>query len=114
MLILLVNWILSAVSLIIAAHVIPGFSIKGFGSALIAAIVIGFINATFGLILKILTIPISILTFGLFLLVINAIMIQLSSKLVAGFDVNGFLPAFFGSIVLSILNMILKSLVFGY
>ena len=83
------------------------------GSALIAAVVIGLINATIGLVLKILTLPISILTFGLFLLVINALMLQLASKLVSGFVVNGFWPAFFGAIVLAIVNMVLKGLVFG-
>jgi putative membrane protein len=113
MLNLIISWFLSALSLVITAHIIPGFVVKGFGSALIAAIVIGLINATLGFLLKILTLPISIFTFGLFLLVINALMIQLASKLVSGFIVNGFWPAFFGAIVLAILNMVLKSLVFG-
>ncbi|MBI2486483.1 MAG: phage holin family protein [Deltaproteobacteria bacterium] len=113
MLHLIVNWFLSALSLVIVAHIIPGFVVQGFGSALIAAVVIGLVNATIGLVLKILTIPISILTFGLFLLVINALMLQLASKLVSGFVVNGFWPAFFGAIVLAIVNMALRGLVFG-
>jgi len=112
MLHLVVNWFLSALSLVIAAHLIPGLEVKGFGSALIAAVVIGLINATIGFVLKILTLPISILTFGLFFLVINALMLQLASKLVSGFVVNGFWPAFFGAIVLAIVNMVLKGLVF--
>jgi putative membrane protein len=113
MLHLIVNWFLSALSLVIVAHIIPGFVVQGFGSALIAAVVIGLVNATIGFVLKILTIPISILTFGLFLLVINALMLMLSSKLVSGFIVNGFWPAFFGAIVLAIVSMVLKGLVFG-
>jgi putative membrane protein len=113
MLHLIVNWFLSALSLVIVAHIIPGFVVQGFGSALIAAVVIGLINATIGVVLKILTIPISILTFGLFLLVINALMLMLASKLVSGFIVNGFWPAFFGAIVLAVLNMVLKGLVWG-
>lgn len=113
MLHLIVNWFLSALSLVIVAHIIPGFVVQGFGSALIAAVVIGLVNATIGFVLKILTIPISILTFGLFLLVINALMLQLASKLVSGFVVNGFWPAFFGAIVLAIVSMVLKGLVFG-
>lgn len=113
MLHLILSWFLSALSLVIVAHIIPGFEVKSFGSALIAAIVIGLINATIGLVLKILTIPISILTFGLFLLVINALMLQLASKLVSGFVVSGFWPAFFGAIVLAIVSMVLKGLVFG-
>jgi putative membrane protein len=113
MLHLIVNWFLSALSLLIVAHIIPGFVVQGFSSALIAAVVIGLINATIGLVLKILTFPISILTFGLFLLVINAFMLMLSSKLVSGFIVNGFWPAFFGAVVLAVLNMVLKGLVWG-
>ncbi len=113
MLHLIVSWFISALSLVVVSHIIPGFVVQGFGSALIAAVVIGLINATLGLVLKILTLPISILTFGLFLLVINALMLQLASKLVSGFVVNGFWPAFFGAIVLAIVNMVLKGLVFG-
>lgn len=112
MLHLILNWFLSALSLVVAAHLIPGFVVQGFKSALIAAVVIGLINATIGFVLKILTFPISILTFGLFLLVINALMLMLSSKLVSGFIVNGFWPAFFGAIVLALVNMVLKGLVF--
>ncbi len=112
MLHLILNWFLSALSLVVAAHLIPGFVVQGFKSALIAAVVIGLVNATIGFVLKILTFPISILTFGLFLLVINALMLMLSSKLVSGFIVNGFWPAFFGAIVLALVNMVLKGLVF--
>ncbi|MDA2917989.1 phage holin family protein [Desulfobacterota bacterium AH_259_B03_O07] len=112
--VLIIIWILSALSLIIVAHIIPGFVIKSFWSALFAALVIGLINATIGFFLKILTLPISIITFGIFLLVINALMIKLSTVFVPGFEVHGFWSAFFGAIVLAILNMILKGLVFRY
>jgi len=112
--VLIISWILSALSLIIVAHIIPGFIIKSFWSALIAAVVIGLINATIGFILKILTLPLSIITFGIFLWVINAIMLKFATIFVPGFEVKGFWAAFFGAIVLSILNMILKSLVFRY
>src|SRR5216117_2096780 len=98
---LLVNWLLSALSLVIVAHVIPGFQISGFAAALIASIVIGFVNGTLGLLLKILTFPLTILTLGIFWLVINALMLQLAAALVPGFYVAGFLSAFFGAIVLS-------------
>jgi putative membrane protein len=111
--ILIISWILSALSLVIVAHLIPGFEIKSFWSALLAAVVIGLINATLGFILKILTLPISILTFGIFLFVINALMLKFATFFVPGFEVNGFWSAFFGAIVLAILNMILKGLVFG-
>ena len=111
MMLLLLQWLLSAISLMIVAHVVPGFTVKSFGSALVAAIVIGLVNATIGFLLKILTLPLTILTFGLFLLVINALMIQLASSLMGGFDVSGFWPAFFGAIVLAIVNAVLRNLV---
>jgi putative membrane protein len=88
---------------------VPGFVVVGFWPAMIAALVIGFLNATVGLLLKIVTFPLSILTLGIFLLVINALMILLASGIVRGFHVNGFLPAFFGAIVLAILGMAIRA-----
>src|SRR3954463_90603 len=108
---LLVNWLLSALSLVIVAHVIPGFQISGFAAALIASIVIGFVNGTLGLILKIITFPLTIITLGIFWLVINALMLKVAAALVPGFRIDGFLPAFLGAIVLTLVNMILKSFV---
>ena len=93
------------------AYIFPGIQVSGMGTALIAAIVIGLINATLGLILKIITFPLTILTLGLFWLVINALMLQLASALVPGFYVSGFWAAFFGAIVLSIVSMILHSVI---
>lgn len=80
------------------------------GAALLAPIVIGLVNATIGFVLKILTLPLTLLTFGVFLLVINALMLQLTSFLVPGFYVSSFWSAFFGAIVLSVVSMILRSL----
>ena len=77
---LLVSWLLSAISLLIVAHFVPGFMVEGFVAALIAAIVIGLINATIGLFLKIVTIPLSIVTFGIFLLVINEYVFDLTKR----------------------------------
>lgn len=114
MLVVLVQWLLSAVSLMIVAHIVPGFSVRSFGSAMIAAVIIGLVNATIGIVLKLLTLPLTLLTFGLFLLVINALMIQFASALLPdGFHVSGFWPAFFGAIVLSLVNAVLRHLVFG-
>ena len=110
---LILHWLLSALSLMIVAHIIPGFSVKSFGSALLAAIVIGLVNATVGIVLKVLTFPLTLLTFGLFLLVINALMLQLASAMLEGFHVSGFWPAFFGAIVLAIVNSLLRSVVMG-
>ena len=112
MLPVIVNWFLSALSLLIVSRIIPGFEIKGFGTALIAVIIIGFVNATIGFILKILTFPITILTFGLFLLVINAVMLKFASLFVSGFIIRGFIPALLGAVVLALVNMTLRYLVF--
>lgn len=103
---MLLHWLLSAVTLLLVAHFVPGFHVDGFVAALIAVIVIGLINATLGLILKLLTFPLTIFSFGLFLLVINAAMLMLASRFVPGFHVDGFGPAFIGAILIFILNMI--------
>src|SRR5271157_5565472 len=99
MLKLLIHWLLSAAALLAIAHFVPGFHVAGLAPALIAALVIGLLNATLGLVLKIVTFPITILTLGLFLLVINALMILLASHLVTGFRVTGWIPALIGAVV---------------
>ena len=108
---LLLHWFLSAGSLLIVAFIFPGIKIDGLGAALIAPIVIGLINATLGFVVKIITLPLTVLTLGIFWLIINALMLQLAAAIVPGFYVAGFLSAFFGAIVLSIINMLLRSLV---
>lgn len=108
MLRLLLHWILSAIALLVVSHFVAGFDVAGLVPALIAALVIGLLNVTVGLVLKIITFPISILTLGLFLLVINAIMILVASGLVPGFHVSGLLPAFWGAVILAILGMIFR------
>src|SRR6202790_298178 len=106
---MLLNWILSALAVWIVSRVVPGIYVSGPVAALIAALVIGFINATVGLLLKILTFPLTLITLGLFWIVINALMLELASALLApGFQVHGFLAAFLGAIVLSLVNMLLK------
>ena len=106
---LLIQWVLYAIALLICSRIVPGFVLVGFWPAMIAALVIGFLNATVGFLLKIVTFPLSILTLGIFLLVINALMIMLASGVVRGFHVRGFLPAFFGAIVLAILGMVIRA-----
>jgi putative membrane protein len=108
---LLVHWFISAASLLIVAYLFPGIEVRGFGSALLAPVVIGLINATIGFILKIFTLPLTILTLGIFWLVINALMLQLAAVLVPGFFIAGFWSAFFGAIVLSIVSTLLGALV---
>lgn len=106
---LLLHWILSALALVVVSKVVPGFHVDGLVPALVAALVIGLLNATLGLLLKIITFPITILTLGLFLLVINGLMILVASSVVRGFHVNGIVPAFIGAIVLALLGMLIKA-----
>ena len=94
----------------IVAHVIRGFDVTGFGTALLAALAIGLVNATLGLFLKVVTFPITLLSLGMFWFVINALMLKLVSVFVPGFTIQGFLPAFFGALVLSLVNLFLKIL----
>ena len=108
---MLVHWILTALAIWIVSRFVPGFSISGPAAALIAAVVIGFVNATLGVFLKIVTFPLTILTLGIFWLIINAIMIELASAIVPGFRVATFAAAFWRAIALSIVNMLLKWLV---
>ncbi len=108
---LLLNWLLSAISLLIVSYLVPGFYLRGFTAALIASLVIGLVNATIGLFFKIITLPLTFLTFGLFWWVINALMLKFASMLLApNFIVHGFWPAFWGAIVLSLINVILKTI----
>ena len=108
---LLLHWILSALALLIVSRIVPGFHVAGLVPALIAAVVIGLLNATVGLLLKIVTFPLSILTLGIFLLVINGIMILLASAIVPGFHVRGLGPAFWGAVVLALLGMLIRAVV---
>lgn len=111
MLRLLLNWLLSALALFIVAHVVPGFHVHGFAAALWAALVIGLINATLGLFLKVVTFPLSILTLGIFWWVINALMLELATVFTPNFRIDGFFWAFVGAIVLALVQMVLRWLV---
>ena len=108
----LIHWLLSAVALLIVAHIVPGIEVDGFGSAFMAALIIGLAGATIGLILKIVLLPVIFLTLGLFYFVINGLMLKLASAFVAGFRVNGCLPAIFGSILLSVIDYLLNRVAF--
>ncbi|MGD0792099.1 MAG: phage holin family protein [Terriglobales bacterium] len=108
---LLLHWVLSALAVWIVAHIVPGISVSGPVAALIAALVIGLVNATLGLLLKILTFPLTMLTLGLFWFVINALMLELAAALVPGFYVRGFIPALIGAVMLSLVSSVLQWLV---
>ncbi|QXE22832.1 hypothetical protein B6N60_01518 [Richelia sinica FACHB-800] len=106
----LLTWLGTAVALLITAQIVPGFIIKTFVAALLAAIVIGLVNATIRPVLRVLTFPATLLTFGLFTFVVNALTLWLASAITPGygFIIRGFIPAFFGSIVLSIVSSIIN------
>jgi len=103
----LIHWLLSGVALLVVANVLPGIQVDSYGSALIAALVIGLVSATVGLILKILFLPFIILTLAIVYFLINGMMLKLASELVPGFRVYGCLPAVFGSILLTIVDFLL-------
>jgi putative membrane protein len=102
----LLHWILNAVALMIVAHLVQGFVVSNLVSALIAVVVIGLLNATFGLLLKIITLPLGILTFGIFFLVINALMLKFASDFVPGFRVETSRAALLGALALAVLHLL--------
>jgi putative membrane protein len=107
---LLAKWLVNAISLLIVAYIVPGFHVAGFTSALIAALVIGLVNGTLGALIKFFTWPFRVLTLGLLTWVINALMLWFSTEFVNGFQISGFIPALFGSLVLAIVSTVLGSL----
>ncbi len=107
---LLIRWLIATLAILLTSYVLPGVTLTGFWTAVIVALVLGIINAVLKPILVILTLPINILTLGLFTLVINALLIMLASSFVSGFAVDGFWIALLFSIILSIFNFFLSKL----
>ncbi|TAL77725.1 MAG: phage holin family protein [Burkholderiaceae bacterium] len=105
---LLLIWILNAVALLIVAYILPGISVASFWSALIAALVLGLLNTLVKPILIILTLPITIVTLGLFLLVVNALVFWFAGSVLKGFHVNGFWWAMLGALIYSIISGLLS------
>ena len=105
----ILHLLLNAGVFLLLSHILPGFFVEGWPAAIIASLVLGLVNATVGLVLKVLTFPLIILTFGLFSFVVNAIVILLVAALVPGVSINGFLPALIAAIVLSSMNMFWKA-----
>ena len=106
----LIHWLLSAIALMVAANIVPGFYLNDLQSAIVAALVIGVLNATLGFLIKVITFPFAILSLGIFLLFVNAGMILLAAKIVPGFIVYGWVPAFWAAVVLAIIGMLVRSL----
>jgi len=108
---LLLHWVLNALALLIVAHVVPGVAVSGTGTALLAAVLLGLANAVLKPILVLLTLPVTILTLGLFLLVINGLLFWAVSALMTGFEVRGFWTGVLGALVYSVLTGVLSLLV---
>ena len=102
---ILVNWLISALVILIAAYILPGVAVENFWTALVVAVILGILNALLKPLLILLTLPITIVTFGLFLLVINALVVLLVSAIVPGFHIDGFWWAVLFSIIVSLINL---------
>jgi putative membrane protein len=100
------QWIISAMALLAVAHHVKGFVVVDMLSGMIAVVVIGLFNATFGLMLRIITLPLQILTFGLFFLIVNAVVLWFASEFVPGFRVETFKAAFLGSLTLTVVHLL--------
>ena len=109
---ILLNWLTSAIGVMLVAYIIPGITVKDFLTALLVALVLGLVNAVIRPLLIIFTLPITILSLGLWLLVVNALMLLLVDRWISGFSVDGFWVAMLGSVVLTLIGWF-ASQVFG-
>jgi len=107
---LLLRWLIGAISLMSVTYVVPGIKIQSFYTALIAALILGLINSLIKPVLILLTLPVNILTLGLFTLVINALLFWLAATIVKGFGVDGFWPAFWGALAMSVISWVLNGI----
>jgi putative membrane protein len=108
---LFIRWLILTAAIMFASYVIEGIVVKGFFSALLAAAVLGILNAFFRPILIVLTLPINILSLGLFTFIINAMLLKMASGVISGFEVYGFWSAVLGSLLISVVSWILSSFV---
>ena len=108
---ILLVWLLNALALMAVAYLVPSISVSSFWAALIAALVLGLVNAVIRPILILLTLPATVLTLGLFILVLNGLLFWLVGAFVEGFVVGGFWAGFFGAILFSIVSWLLSALV---
>lgn len=110
---IVLRWLILTVAIMVAAYLIRGISVTGSSSALLAAALLGILNAFFRPILILLTLPINILTLGLFTFVINALLLMMASGVIGGFEVRGFWPALLGSLIISLISWLLNSFING-
>jgi putative membrane protein len=108
---LIIRWLVVTAAIILASYLLDGIVIRDFFSAFFAAAALGILNALFRPILIILTLPINILTLGLFTFLINALMLKMASEIIPGFEVHGFWTAIFGSLIISVISWVLNAFV---
>ncbi len=108
---LLIRWLILTAAILIASYLIDGIHVSGFFSAFFAAAILGVLNVFFRPVLLILTLPINILTLGLFTFVINAVLLKMASGVISGFDVQGFWSAVWGALIISVVNWLLSSFI---
>jgi putative membrane protein len=108
---ILLRWLTLTVAIIAASYLLDGIQISGFFAAFLAAAILGILNAILRPIALLLTLPINVLTLGLFTFVINALMLKLASGVIPGFNVYGFWTAVFGSLIISIISWLLNSFI---
>ena len=102
---LIVRWLLLAAALLLVAYLYPGVTVAGFGAAMLAAFVLGLLNTLVRPLLVLLTLPVTVVTLGLFLFVINALMFWAAASLLSGLHVTGFVAALIGSLIYSVLQL---------
>jgi putative membrane protein len=108
---ILIRWLILTVAILSAAYLLDGMEVRGFTSAFFAAAVLGILNAVLRPVLIILTLPLNIFSLGLFTFVINAFLLKMASGVIPGFEVHGFWPALFGSLIISLVSWLLSSLI---
>ncbi|MBI5844135.1 MAG: phage holin family protein [Deltaproteobacteria bacterium] len=108
---ILIKWIILTLAILAASYAVKGIYVRSIGAAIFAAAALGVLNTVVRPVLFILTIPITILTLGLFLLILNAVMLKIAAGLIRGFRINGFLPAVWASVIISLVNWALYKLV---
>ena len=108
---ILIRWVILTTSIIMASYLLEGIHISGFFSAFFAAAALGILNALFRPVLLILTLPINVLTLGLFTFIINALMLKMASGIIPGFEVHGFWTAVIGSLIISAISWLLNSFI---
>jgi putative membrane protein len=109
----MVHWLVATVAVMMTAYLVPGFTVSNVFAGLVAAIVIGIVNTIVWPVLVVLTLPLTVLTFGLFLLVVNGLALKIAAALTPGFAIDGLMPAILGSLVLTLVGWLMRYVLFS-